>query len=523
MRRFRGASTKRQTVLFIGTVHGVMMSSGTYQANLTSQTLEQIGLEFRRIGVHAGNGGSHCSSRMVLGHDNRCRRTGTTLTEVLMSLLIMSIGIVSVATLFPISALRTLEANKQTNSAIASFNANAAIDARPELIHNPDDGIPESTSLFNIEPPATKYTSRINPVFGSAFRGTNYVVDPWGFYELLNPLNTEFGNIGGTTLPTFPASRRVRRFRAFLTDASQAALFVSQPDNWKLVSEDIAIGTTPAPSGGIHSVTLDTAADLSSVSISTTGPVVYRMYRAVIFNVAGTNSETRYVTSANPATNQVFWTEDVNLNGTLDGGEDLNSNGALDHYPLPVGFNSNVGQVRIDVADQVYSWMLTVRKASTGRCSVDAVVFFKRGFDPAFEQVYTADFRVNQFGAGDYLPTSDDLPDTADDVLGPNYRVRIVYTGDPPPVRRGSYVFDTSNSFWYRIRNVERELTEDRNANGSLDPGEDRNGNSTIDPTIDLIVDEPIRANNGNASGNTGGAILHPNVVNVFPLDNKDP
>ena len=461
-------------------------------------------------------------------------RVGTTLTEVLMSLMIMSIGIVSVATLFPISALRTLEANKQTNSAIASFNANAAIDARPELIHNPDDGIPESVSLFSTESNASKYTSSLNAALGSDFRGKSYVVDPWGYWELytLPPappalvIHQEFGNVGGAPPTTlYPDARRVKRYPAFLTSAIDAAHFVSQPDNWKFVTEaalDLTASQSPT------ALTLDIEADLSSINGITGVPATQAvLYRATIFDADGAKSETRLL-SSNPTGQQVTWggplptriMEDQNGSGTLDPGEDYDGDGVLD---LP-------SRVRVEVADQVYTWMLSVRKASTGVCGVDAVIFFKRGFDPAYEEVHTADFRVMPFGMGDYtadplanppIPPPNDLPDLGTKPSLPNYRVRVVYTGDPPPVRSGGYVFDTSNAFWYRISKVERETNEDRNGNGSLDPGEDRNGNSVIDPTIDLIVDEPIRANNGPV--NSGGAILHPRVVNVFPLDNKRP
>ncbi len=99
-------------------------------------------------------------------------RVGTTLTEVLMSLMIMSIGIVGVATLFPIATMRTLEANKQTVSTVARFNAEPAIDTfvdglgRPALVHDPDGTWPPPAG-----PDATPYN-------GIAFRGKNYFVDP---------------------------------------------------------------------------------------------------------------------------------------------------------------------------------------------------------------------------------------------------------------------------------------------------------------------------------------------------------
>ena len=52
--------------------------------------------------------------------------SGATLTEVLMSLLIMSIGVVSGVWVFPLSNLGALQANQITNSKFAEQNATAS-------------------------------------------------------------------------------------------------------------------------------------------------------------------------------------------------------------------------------------------------------------------------------------------------------------------------------------------------------------------------------------------------------------
>ncbi len=46
------------------------------------------------------------------------RRSGITLTEILISIMILGIGLVSLATLFPIGLLRLRDANRWTRSAI---------------------------------------------------------------------------------------------------------------------------------------------------------------------------------------------------------------------------------------------------------------------------------------------------------------------------------------------------------------------------------------------------------------------
>lgn len=438
-------------------------------------------------------------------------RAGTTLTEVLMSLMIMSIGIVSVATLFPISTLRTLEASKLTNSKIASLNAGAAIDARPELVHNPDDGVPRWISDLLPEPPAagsvaTESGINRNRYDGDAFlvNHKTFAVDPWGFYEMptAGNLNTEFGNIGGTSLPGFPVYSRVRRYQAWLPDAIQAAHFVAHPDNWKLVTE---AALDPVGVQSALSLTLDIDGDFSSIS-GITGNVATQtvIYRATIFDAEGAASETRLL-SANPTGQQVTWVsplptrvmEDQNGNGTLDPGEDYDGDSVLD---LP-------SRVRVEVADQVYTWMLTVRMrpvffgdTNDKRCETDAVIFYKRGFDPAFEQVHTAYFRVNAFGNDD-LPNDHPSAAVADDPVPaqPNNRVLVEYTGDRPAAKRGGFVFDTANGVWYRINAIEKET----------------------DTQMYLVVENEIRASNGTGGVNQGGAILHPNVVNVFPLGSK--
>ena len=92
-------------------------------------------------------------------------RSGVTLTEVLMSLMIMSIGISAVAVLFPISVLRSVQATQLTNAAILKRNAQALLDMRQELVFDPDgDG---------------NFDEHIG-----AQQELNYIVDPSGYFEM---------------------------------------------------------------------------------------------------------------------------------------------------------------------------------------------------------------------------------------------------------------------------------------------------------------------------------------------------
>ena len=60
---------------------------------------------------------------------SRARR-GVTLTEILISIMILAVGMVSLATLFPIGLLRIRDATRNSRSALLSRNAGAELQAR---------------------------------------------------------------------------------------------------------------------------------------------------------------------------------------------------------------------------------------------------------------------------------------------------------------------------------------------------------------------------------------------------------
>lgn len=60
---------------------------------------------------------------MIAAHVGRAARRGITLTEILISIMIMGIGIISLATLFPLGLLRIREAARATRSAMLAQSA----------------------------------------------------------------------------------------------------------------------------------------------------------------------------------------------------------------------------------------------------------------------------------------------------------------------------------------------------------------------------------------------------------------
>lgn len=424
-------------------------------------------------------------------------RRGVSLTEVLISLGLMSIGIAFIAGIFPLAALRTLRATNLTNSTILRFNAEAAIAAISDgagtakaLIHNPDfdlldtdfDGIPD------------------NRTYLSEHNGLNYMVDPVGYWEqdAVGGVATIFGNNAPAAV-TYPIPGRF----AASADLAAAKALATLPDTFNDLGETVATANTTT------SVDVPLDVDLGSVSPSDAD------YRVLLFNPTEDKSEARLIDSVTSSASgyTINWTGD-----------------------LPF---TEVGRVKIDVPTTRYTWMLSVRKRASGPANVDVVVFLNRSFDTASEQVFDAEFRMINLDPtaadGDGSPgatgVDDDENGTDDDrsEIGfpgtddiPNNRVIIRWPVDDnsendPFLLRGSYILDTKNCIWYRMQAVESETddgttftarvvldaaikannTEDLHNFGTTDAGEDADGSGALDQ---------------------GGAITPRGVIAVYPL-----
>src|SRR5271168_3738690 len=63
-------------------------------------------------------------------------RRGVTLAETLVSILIMSIGVILLSTLLPISILRTAQATQLTQAVMLRNNAESAVESNLGIINN---------------------------------------------------------------------------------------------------------------------------------------------------------------------------------------------------------------------------------------------------------------------------------------------------------------------------------------------------------------------------------------------------
>lgn len=447
--------------------------------------------------------------------DVAARRGGVTLVEVLMSILIMGVGVVSVAALFPLAVVRSIQASQLTNATLLRYNAEAAIDILPGLVHDPDG---DGNLLEHFQAPA----------------GRNYIVDPRGYYVHLqdganqnltnaSAIHGWFGNDGTSvgsalSIPRMDGgyhfslggstSIKGHQLRGLSTaemagGENWAASIASSQDGWlDHVDTDAAVLNATTRT----SVTMPAGTDLSTLISSGGSPNIVSGARITIFNDEAVGeasvSQTYPITSYNGLV--VSWSEDLDNDGSLDSGEDLNGNGGLDVRTLPSTF-TGISRVIIETTkSRLYSWMLTVRKGPGGQASVDVVVVFNRAVDPANEQLFTAQF----VPGGNVLVKQNNSDGT----------VR-----DEPFIKKGGFVFDVVNARWYRVEGVDKKpligtwaygaydfalrveggvdrlAGEDADADGVLDAGEDDNGNGILDLT----------------------AMFMPGVVEVFPIGSK--
>ena len=478
-------------------------------------------------------------------------RRGVTLTEVLMSMLIMSIGVVSVAAMFPLSVLRSIQATQLTNATNLRYNAESMADAIPSLIHNPD------------APDNPKSPDTVN--FREHFRtvqSSRYIVDPLGFWtsRIDNPdtrLFTTFGNTvsGGSTVYIGPLRRYhggtnlqlTREFNAnavgpstntlgevlqrleddrndqpllanplpvatldaLRLNARHAATFVTVPDSWSIHVDEVPERIGKAGDAYVTQVTMPGTVDLTTLPVRNQNAQTFDAdpdaARITLFSIDGRASYTYPITYVDTDDQVVMWTEDTDGDLSYSTNEDLNRNNTLDLRRLPPGFS--VGNVRIETSNnQSYSWLLTVRKNGEGDAQVDVVVIFGRSFDPVDERVHPARFRrVRLDAGGSPIGTS-------------NNRVAVDVTAyeDEPFLKKGGYMFDAVNARWYRIQDIQ-------DVDSAAAQNADNFPSTSLLPTstnytrdyVDVVLDEDVKRNADF------GAILMPGVVKVFHLGTK--
>ena len=399
---------------------------------------------------------------------------GVTLSEVLVSMLIMSVGVVSLATLFPISVLRTAQATQLTHSVFLRNNAEAAVESNLGLLSN-------------------------SQIYGLS---VSAVVSPPAGYKLavVDPIGIQLG------LPTTLGG--VTRTSGGTVSIAQADQLATLPDSWSLVREEAVTATNLGGSpptitvgnstSGLYVRNYYVATPANMLTTSNTSQALHRM---VMFDATGKFAVVQPLYQIT-GLNLSWW--NVNAGGT-----------SLTTGPsLPTGFTPT--RVRIESQERRYTWMMTVRKRwvpsgpITGAdggpgvsgtdddgvngtddngelhysgsdddpnwaAELDVAVFYNRSFRAADETAYSLTFPVNLNVAGDLTTGSwtgfDGQPGVSgvddDNSGGPpdvgtgesgfpgsddNRTVMVTFVaGSKPYLKKGGYMLEPSQLKWYRI------------------------------------------------------------------------
>lgn len=485
-----------------------------------------------------------------LSHDSASpdRLSGVTLVEVLMSLMIMSIGLASVAVLFPISVLRSVQATQMTNAAILKYNVEAYVQMNPQLIFDPDgDGNLDEHIRNHTE---ARYIIDPSGYFELAASGNTHATYPSlsanndsstnndnaqrGFVDWIGNTDVDSSDVNNntpteyTSLPRYDGGIRYGTSSGLGStgfipssggeDARALKLLGStltkQGDGWEtqlealpvnFVFADGSTGTTAASTASIAGLELPADLDLTGLmtaqnSVPKSGVTAMipdpELCRVVIFSADGSFSVSLPLISIPSGTQNVLWTEDIDLDGAQDAGEDINLNSYPDLRSLPLQFvstvsgNFEVGRVLLQTAKtQDYNWLLTVRRGQDGQArGVDVVVTHNKGITADDERVFPASF------------------DTSNTAPNSPFQIEVLSdggqtsTGDiaEPLLKRSGYVLDVNNARWYRIRNYQEAVVTVGTVTGA-----------------GYIVDleTPVVA-----SSVSGVAMFLPGVVDVYPM-----
>lgn len=378
-------------------------------------------------------------------------RGGTTLTEVLMSILCMGIGVVAVASLFPIALLRSVQATQLTSGTILRMNAETLMDIYDEL---PVMALDQSKNLlfnpdFAVDNPQAPTPVVADDDFVEHF-GRNYLIDPLGAMIVRDDNSRPLGitdsvgrldrfdslrifyPIPGYDDPMIAAADRGTAAQ------KQAEDIVTLPDSWVTLPEYDEFPGDQQAAGNMAqdtSIVLPNNSDVDYnelTDIITSGGAV----RIVLFNKNGRLSEVRSLadTGIDGANNTISWTPALPNNNqyfpSANAGSDPGS----------------VSRVRFEVKERRYTWMLTVRNDTsrsavdplTARARVDVVIFFRRS--PSLEEETP------------YIITGS----------GRNYAVSP--TTSEPFLKKGGFMLDTDTGTWHRILKVNgNNITLERN------------------------------------------------------------
>ncbi len=331
-------------------------------------------------------------------------RPGVSLIEVLVSVMIMSIGVALLSTLLPISILRTAQATQLTQSVFLRNNAEALIEANPSILNSV-------------------------PV------GSLGLIDPMG--ASISLPKTLYGNTGAGSISRFPLPNP-NGTPSITADAAQQ--IASLPDSWTdLFEANVTAFDSTHPQVTVNKIPT-TISPWNSNSLSNA------KYRVILIDVTGKIAVIRSVLGVDTTNFVLSWTD-----------------GTITEPNLPSGFTPI--KARVEVQTRRFTWLMTVSKSSVPKFAgdnlswateIDVAVFFNRSFKLDEEQPLALSLVSNGFdGKPGVAGVDDDGINGTDDPgesgwPGSDDNRTVDVTGTPF-LKKGSYMLEASLLKWYRI------------------------------------------------------------------------
>jgi len=380
-------------------------------------------------------------------------RSGATLVEVLMSLLILGLGVVPIFTLFPLTLLSSVKATHNTSARLFADQVAATLRHRPELVLCANQWTPRTpfnaklvtpTYLPGTNSPRSLYyfyspagtSGSIEPDWRTTFEDGDitwqsgpmsipippgafplqnrfaatsgrYVVDPYG--ALVNngtPLQYVFGNDNGNPVGTDPL---VLRVDAGITNETQAiqSRFTSS-DTWSTVETYLPIAAntidTSTPADGI----VDSCALTFGAEVDITGMAANGLSRVVVTSPDGKQSRSATIIGAS-------------------------GNALIVNSPLfattttPEDITGAIGKVRIEFFERKFTWLGAVHRDPAG-ARIQCAIFYNRSLRLEDEQLYEVSSQ----------PSADTVTYT-------------IPSGKDPFAPEGGYVFDATMIKFHKI------------------------------------------------------------------------
>jgi type II secretory pathway pseudopilin PulG len=365
-------------------------------------------------------------------------RLGATLIEILMAMMIMSVGMVMIASIFPMAIRRSVQASQLTNATLVRYQAEDLIRMYPGLLPN-----------ANVFKSYTLGSATIN----NANRGETRVcvTDPLGYFSdtlKSDPTTrrTYYGNFNNAPVSIVNAGRIPVIYSPYRLNGG------FNDNQWMLAQNTMTMRDTWSSEW----TAMVQAYTANSVTFGAEEELLFKdFYDRILTDGTSTNYTFDILgrlelLDANLQVSQVRTFSKANINLSTPGSPRVQFTPNLPSAATspPNGFVPSTG--RVELLEPRYSWMLTTRSIpSPGLNGTigddddeqpivlggDIIVYFKRAILPSQETLY------------DIVKNQSDVTKNTISITWPSGT-------EKPNIKPSGYFFDPQHGYWYKIKQI---------------------------------------------------------------------